>query len=84
MYNELLYITLQLTNNDLLLQVYCSPSLKEHLHNPVMTVLACDIERKESILHAHSVVCACVCGVVCINHICVLHVHGVWLCVHVH
>ena len=26
------------------------------------------------------------CGVVCVKymHICVLHVHGVWLCVHVH
>ena len=49
----------------LVLQVYCSPSLKEHLHNPVMTLLARSIERKESILHVHGVVCACVCVVLC-------------------
>ena len=54
----------------LALQVYCSPSLKEHLHNPVMTLLACNIERTVSILCAHGVMC----GVVCMN-ICVLHVH---------
>ena len=41
----------------LVLQVYCSPSLKEHLHNPVMTVLACNIQRKESILCAQCCVC---------------------------
>ena len=60
----------------LVLQVYCSPSLKEHLHNTVMTLLACDIERKESILHAHGGgvggggggggVCVCVCVYVCV------------------
>ena len=61
MYNELLYITLQLTNNNLGLQVYCSLSKKELLHNPVMTVLACNIERTGSILRAHGVTCACVC-----------------------
>ena len=44
----------------LVLQVYCSPSLKEHLHNPVMTLLACTIERKEPILCAHGDVCMCV------------------------
>ena len=56
MYNELLYITLQLTeehNFHLVLQVYCSSSLKELLHNPVMTLLARIKQRKESILHAH-------------------------------
>ena len=50
----------------LVLQVYCSPSLKELLHNPVMTVLACNIERKEAILHGHSCVCVVVvCDVCC-------------------
>ena len=65
MYNELLYITLQLTNNNLGLQVYCSLSLKEHLHNPVMTVLACNMERTGTILRAHGVMCACVCVALC-------------------
>ena len=32
-----------------------------------MTLLACNVERTDSILRAHGVVCACVCGVVCIN-----------------
>ena len=50
----------------LVLQVYCSPSLKELLHNPVMTLLACKKERTGSILHAHGVVCACVCVVLCV------------------
>ena len=50
----------------LALQVYCSPSLKEHLHNPVMTLLACNIERTVSILCAHGVMC----GVVCMNIVC--------------
>ena len=70
----------------LALQVYCSPSLKEHLHNPVMTLLACNIERRVSILCAHGVMC----GVVCMN-ICVLHVHvcgcvykWISLCIHLH
>ena len=55
----------------LVLQVYCSPSLKEHLHNPVMPLLARTIQRKESILRAHGGVCAqggvcaCVCGTYC-------------------
>ena len=65
MYNELLYITLQLTNNNLGLQVYCSLSLKEFLHNPVMTVLACNIERTGSILREHGIMCVCVC--VCVT-----------------
>ena len=51
----------------LVLQVYCSPSLKEHLHSPVMTLLACNMERTGSILRAHGVVCGCVCNVVSIN-----------------
>ena len=70
LYNALLYVTLQLTeerNFHLPLQVYCSPSLKELLHNTVMTLLACNMERTGSILHQHGVVCACVCGVVCVN-----------------
>ena len=70
--------TLQVTDEQiitifhLVLQVYCSPSLKEQVHNPVMPLLACIRERKESILHAHGGVCArvgvwwlcvvCVCG----------------------
>ena len=69
LYNALLYVTLQLTeehNFHLPLQVYCSPSLKELLHNPVMTLLACNKERTGSILHAHGVVCACVCVVLCV------------------
>ena len=45
----------------LVLQVYCSPSLKELLHNPVMPLLARIIERRGSTLCAHSGVCACVC-----------------------
>ena len=58
----------------LVLQVYCSPSLKEHLHNSVMIVLACNIQRKESILCAHIVLCVCV----CINiHAYLLHE---WVC----
>ena len=65
MYNELLYITLQLTNNNLGLQVYCSLSLKELLHNTVMTVHTCNIERTGSILCAHGVMCACVCVALC-------------------
>ena len=68
MYNELLYITLQLTEEHdfyLGLQVYCSLCLKEHLHNLVMTVLACNIERTGSILRAHGVMCACVCVALC-------------------
>ena len=66
MYNELLYIALQLTNNNLGLKIYCSLSLKEHLHNPVMTLLTCNIERTGSILRAHGVMCACVCVVLCV------------------
>ena len=57
----------------LVLQVHCSPSLKEYLHNPVMPHLARSIERKESILCAHGGVCACVgVVVVCeyIQHLC--------------
>ena len=73
MYNELLYITLQLTNNNLGLQVNCSLSLKEFLHNPVMTVLARTIQRKESVLCGYGGVYVCV--VLCVNvHVCVLHV----------
>ena len=80
----------------LVLQVYCSPSLKEHLHNPVMTLLACKMERTGSFLCAQGVVCVCVCVGVCV-WVCVwVGVHkcicifvrficmGVWLCVHVH
>ena len=44
----------------LALQVYCSPSLKEQVHNPVMPLLARNKERKETILRAHGGVCACV------------------------
>ena len=46
----------------LVLQVYCSSSLKEDLHNPVMTVPACSMQRTVSILCAH--VCVCVVWVV--------------------
>ena len=50
----------------LALQVYCSPSLKQHLHNPVMTLLACKIERTVSILCANVLCVACAwCMVVC-------------------
>ena len=62
----------------LVLQVNCSPSLKEYLHSPVMTHLACNIQRTVSILCAHGVVCACVCVVLCAwmyMYICVLYVH---------
>ena len=70
----------------LVLQVNCSPSLKEYLHSPVMTHLACNIQRTASILCANGVVCACVwccvrectCIFVCCMCMCV------WLCVHVH
>ena len=51
------------------LQVYCSPSLKKQVHNPVMPLLARNKERKETILRA----VVCVCGGV-----------GVLLCVHMH
>ena len=68
--------TLQVTDEQiitifhLVLQVYCSPSLKEHLHNSVMPLPARSIERTVSILCAHGGVCACV---------------GVWwLCVNIH
>ena len=71
-YNELLYITLQLTNNNLGLQVYCSPSLKELLHNTVMTVLTCNMERTGSILHAHGVVCVNVHAYLCVKCVCVV------------
>ena len=60
--------TTQVTENQRIifyhaLQVYCSPSLKEHLCNPVMALLACTVERTGSILRAHGGVC----GVVCVN-----------------
>ena len=66
-YNE--YCTWHTTSDDeqiitishLVLQVYCSPSLKEYLYNPVMTLLARNMERRGSILCAHGGVCACVC-----------------------
>ena len=68
--------TLQVTDEQtitifhLVLQVYCSPSLKEYLHNPVMPVLARNIERTASILCAYGGVCGRV---------------GVWwLCVNIH
>ena len=41
----------------LALQVYGSPSLEEYLHNPVMSLLARNIERRDFILHAHGRVC---------------------------
>ena len=44
-------------------RVYCSPSLKEYLRNPVMPLLARHKQRKESILCAYGGVCMCV--VVC-------------------
>ena len=75
--------TLELTDEEIIaiiylrLQVYCSPTLKEHLHNPVMPLLARKIERKESTLHARGGVCVHVYGG------CVFHV-GVLLCVHIH
>ena len=58
------------TNNNLALQVYCSPSLKELLHNSVMPLLARNKERKEPKLHVHGMWwCVCVvvvCDVCCI------------------
>ena len=77
MYND--YCTWHTTSDDeqiifhLVLQVYCSPSLKEHLHNPVMSLMARTIQRKESILCAHGGVCSVgVCAVaVCeYMHVC--------------
>ena len=56
----------------LILQVYRSPSLKEHLHSPVMSLLACNMKRTVSILHAHGRVCACVCDVYVNIHGCVV------------
>ena len=73
--------TLQVTDEQIIviihlaLKIYCSPSLKEHLHNLVMPLLACTKERKESILNAHGGVCARV-GV---WWLCVVCVH-VWVC----
>ena len=71
-YNEYYHGTPQVTVEQIItiihlgLQVYCSPSLKEHLHNPVMSLLTRSMQRKESILHAHGGVCALhVCVVVC-------------------
>ena len=67
--------TLQVTDEQiiviihLVLQVYCSPSLKEHLHNPVMPLLTRNKERKETILRAHGGMCACVCVVVVCEYI---------------
>ena len=49
----------------LVLQVYCSPSLKEQVHNPVMPLLTRNIERTVSILRAHGVG-VCVCVVLCV------------------
>ena len=49
----------QITVIHLVLQVYCSPSLKEYLHNPVMSLLARNMERTVSILRAHGGVCMC-------------------------
>ena len=55
--------TLQVTDEQIItifhlgLQVYCSPSLKEYLHSPVMPLLARKIERRASILRAHGGVC---------------------------
>ena len=75
--------TLQVTDEQIIviihlaLKIYCSPSLKEHLHNLVMPLLARHMERTASILRAHGVG-VCVCGVVCC--MCM----GVWLCVHMH
>ena len=45
----------------LVLQVHCSPSLKEQVHNPVMPLLARTRERKESILCSYGGVCAYTC-----------------------
>ena len=71
----------------LVLQVYCSPSLKEQIHNLVMPLLARNMERTVSILCAHGGVCAYMCVVVvcdvCCMCVCDVCVHaGVWLCVH--
>ena len=49
----------------LVLQVYCSLSLKEYLHNPVMPLLARKKKRRASILCAHGGVCEYMCGGVC-------------------
>ena len=49
----------------LVLHVYCSPSLKEHLHNLVMPLLTRHIERAVSILRTHGGVCVCMC--VCVH-----------------
>ena len=65
----------------LVLQVYCSPSLKELLYNPVMCLLACTMERTASILCIHSGVraCVCVCVVVVCAYTC-LCVECSWVC----
>ena len=71
--------TLQVTDEQIIitifhlgLQVYCSPSLKEHLHNSVMPLMTGNIERTVFILCAHGGVCVCVVVVcdVCV-HVCV-------------
>ena len=68
----------QITILHLALQVYCSPSLKEYLHSPVMPLLARTIQRKEPILCTHSGVCTwCVCGICVCVCVCVV------VCVHV-
>ena len=58
----------------LVLQVYCSPSLKEQVHNHVMPLLARNIERTVSILCAHGGVCVHVCMCVCVRVMCVAYV----------
>ena len=67
-YNE--YCTWHITSDrwtkkNLVLKVYCSPSLNELLHNSVMPLLACNKERKKAILHVHGVCVVVVCDVCC-------------------
>ena len=53
------------TKKNLVLKVYCSPSLNELLHNSVMPLLARNKERKKAILHVHGVCVVVVCDVCC-------------------
>ena len=54
-----------ITISHLVLQVYCSPSLKKQVHNPIMPLMARNKERKETILRAVVCVWWCGCVVVC-------------------
>ena len=86
--------TTQVTENQRIifhlgLQVYCGPSLKEHLHNPVMTHPACNIEWKVFILHTYGDVCmfvwCCVYEYKCmfVHYMCIMVYGCVYTCISV-